>query len=55
MSTVFSYDQGADTVSRIKNSRNAINEVFADFKIIYKDKFNHNKNLKIVNKKFILL
>ncbi len=30
MSTVFSYDQGADTVSRIKNSRNAINEVFAD-------------------------
>ena len=30
MSTVFSYDQSADTMSRIKNSRMSINEVFAD-------------------------
>ena len=30
MSTVFSYDQSADVMSRIKNSRNAISEVFAN-------------------------
>ena len=30
MSTIFSYDQSADTMSRIKNSRNAISEVFAN-------------------------
>ena len=30
MATVFSYDQSADVMSRIKTSRNAINEVFAD-------------------------
>lgn len=30
MSTVFSYDQSADVMSRIKNSRNAINEIFAN-------------------------
>lgn len=30
MSTVFSYDQSADAVSRIRSSRNAINEVFAN-------------------------
>lgn len=30
MSTIFSYDQSADVMSRIKTSRNAINEVFAD-------------------------
>ena len=30
MSTVFSYDQSADAMSRIKNSRNAINEIFAN-------------------------
>ena len=31
MSTVFSYDQSADAMSRIRNSRNAINEIFAKF------------------------
>ncbi len=30
MSTVFSYDQSADAMSRIRNSRNAINEIFAN-------------------------
>ncbi|MBP3799617.1 MAG: hypothetical protein ILA19_01410 [Bacilli bacterium] len=30
MSTVFSYDQSADAMSRIKNARNAINEIFAN-------------------------
>ena len=30
MSTVFSYDQSADAMSRIKSSRNAINEVFVN-------------------------
>ncbi len=30
MSTVFSYDQSADAMSRIRNSINAINEIFAN-------------------------
>ena len=30
MATVFSYDQSADVMSRIKTSRDAINNVFAD-------------------------
>lgn len=30
MSTIFSYDQSADAMSRIRNSRNAINEIFAN-------------------------
>jgi hypothetical protein len=30
MSTVFSYNQSADAMSRIKNSRNAIMSIFAD-------------------------
>lgn len=30
MSTVFSYDQSADAMNRIKNARLAINEIFAN-------------------------
>ncbi len=30
MSTVFSYDQSADAMSRIKNARLSINEIFAN-------------------------